>query len=185
MRPSPTVARLALTAALALGALPGLLGSRTPGAEVPDGAATFRDAILASTRDRPFGALSPLDPALAADAALAPELVFPEAREAETVGVELPTIAVPAAKAGFDWKPPKSTITGTASFYSAGYTAMRLPRGTIVVICGKAGCLERVINDYGPVISTGRIIDMYKPDFFAICGCPWYAGLTTVTVRIY
>ena len=27
---------------------------------------------------------------------------------------------------------------------------MRLPRGTVVVICGDGGCIERVVNDYGP-----------------------------------
>ncbi len=32
---------------------------------------------------------------------------------------------------------------------------MRLPRGTVVVICGNAGCVERVVNDYGP-IKTSR-----------------------------
>jgi hypothetical protein len=185
MRPSPTVARLALTAALALAAMPGLLGPRSQGTGTPDGAATFRDVILASTRDRPSGAVARLDPERGSGAGLTPADVFQEERAQEIVGTELPTVAAPAPKAGFDWKPPKSTITGTASFYSAGYTAMRLPRGTIVVICGAAGCLERTITDYGPVASTGRIIDMYKPDFFRICGCPWYAGLTTVTVRIY
>ena len=77
------------------------------------------------------------------------------------------------------------TISGTASFYTFGTTAMRIPRGTTVVICGKAGCLERIINDYGPAASTGRIVDMYKPDFFAICGCGWWSGLTQVTIKVY
>jgi hypothetical protein len=64
---------------------------------------------------------------------------------------------------------------------------MRLPRGTTVIICGGGGCIERVINDYGPVYdpSKGRIVDLYRPDFFDICGCPWFAGTTWVTVSVY
>ena len=42
------------------------------------------------------------------------------------------------------------TLTGRATFYDNGTTAMRLPRGTVVVICGNGGCIERVVNDYGP-----------------------------------
>ena len=52
---------------------------------------------------------------------------------------------------------------------------MRLPRGTVVVICGDGGCVERVVNDYGPQKEI-RIVDLYRPDFFAICGCPWFAA---------
>ncbi len=81
-------------------------------------------------------------------------------------------------------KPPKYTLTGTATFYHAGYTAMRLPRGTVVVICGDGGCIERTITDYGPV-SESRIVDLYVEDFFDICGCPSWSGLTEVTVSVY
>jgi hypothetical protein len=28
-------------------------------------------------------------------------------------------------------------------------------------------------------------VDLYRPDFFAICGCGWYAGTTWVTVSVY
>ena len=47
-------------------------------------------------------------------------------------------------------KPPKYTLRGEATFYDAGTTAMRLPRGHVVIICGGGGCIERVVNDYGP-----------------------------------
>ena len=30
-----------------------------------------------------------------------------------------------------------------------------------------------------------RVVDLYRPDFFAICGCPSWAGTTTVTVYVY
>jgi len=94
-------------------------------------------------------------------------------------------VTLPKISAASAWKPPLYTSSGTASFYYNGTTAMRLPRGTVVVICGQAGCLERVITDYGPLASGGRLIDMYKPDFFAICGCPSWSGLTQVTVKVY
>ena len=38
---------------------------------------------------------------------------------------------------------------------------MRLPRGTIVIMCGDGGCVERVVNDYGPV-KKSRIVDLYR-----------------------
>ena len=80
--------------------------------------------------------------------------------------------------------PVKYTLTGGATYYDNGTTAMRLPRGTIVKICGNGGCIVRVVNDYGPQ-KKSRVVDLYRPDFFAICGCPSYAGNTTVTVYVY
>ena len=64
---------------------------------------------------------------------------------------------------------------------------MRLPRGTTVIVCGAGGCIERVINDYGPIYdpSKNRIVDLYTPDFFAVCGCPSWSGTTWVTVSVY
>jgi 3D (Asp-Asp-Asp) domain-containing protein len=61
---------------------------------------------------------------------------------------------------------------------------MRLPRGTVVIICGAGGCVERVVNDYGPT-KPSRIVDLYVKDFFAICGCPSWSGVTNVTVYVY
>jgi hypothetical protein len=40
------------------------------------------------------------------------------------------------------------------------------------------------VNDYGPR-STSRMIDLYRPDFFAICGCASWSGTTKVTVYVY
>ncbi len=81
-------------------------------------------------------------------------------------------------------KPPKYTLRGEATFYDDGTTAMRLPRGTIVIICGGGGCIERVVNDYGPQ-KPSRIVDLYRPDFFDICGCPSWSGVVDVTVYVY
>ncbi|HEX8026703.1 MAG TPA: hypothetical protein VF484_10910, partial [Candidatus Limnocylindrales bacterium] len=57
--------------------------------------------------------------------------------------------------------------------------------GSVVVICGDGGCIERVVNDYGPAASTGRVIDLYKPDFVQVCGCAASHGLTDVTIKVY
>ena len=61
---------------------------------------------------------------------------------------------------------------------------MRLPRGTLVRICGKGGCIQRTVTDYGPQ-KPSRVVDMYRPDFFKVCGCPSWSGTTKVTVSIY
>ena len=62
---------------------------------------------------------------------------------------------------------------------------MRLARGTVVVICGNGGCIERTITDYGPSAKSGRVIDLYRPDFFLVCGCQPWSGTTEVTIKVY
>jgi hypothetical protein len=97
-----------------------------------------------------------------------------------------PSVTLPGAHSGSALKPPRYTLTGMATFYGNGTTAMRLPRGTTIVVCGGGGCLERIVTDYGPVLSSkNRIIDLYTPDFFAVCGCPSWSGTTRVTVSVY
>jgi hypothetical protein len=185
MRPSRTVARAVLTAALALGALPGLAGSHEPSRDGPIDAAAFRQVILATRLDRPTTAIASLDAASVSAGLLAPDTRFTEGAASKRLFPKRASATLPTPASSWSWKPPRYTVSGTASWYTNGTTAMRLPRGTIVVICGAAGCLERVINDYGPAAYTGRVIDMYKPDFFAICGCGSWSGLTQVTIRVY
>ena len=93
--------------------------------------------------------------------------------------------ALKSVSAGWSWKAPKYSLSGIASFYDNGTTAMRIPRGTVIVICGDGGCIQRTVTDYGPSKAGGRIIDMDRPDFFAICGCGWWSGTTQVTIRVY
>lgn len=185
VRPSRTVAVAVLSAALALGALPGLAGSREPSHARPIGAAVFRDVLLAATGIGPQASIGPLDDAQRSAGHLDPGSAFgatePAAVEAPP---ERPTALAPAVPNAWDWKPPRYTMSGYATFYDNGTTAMRLPRGTIVVVCGDGGCLERVVNDYGPQ-KPERIIDLYRPDFFAICGCGWWYGVVWVTVSVY
>jgi hypothetical protein len=184
VRPSRTVAIAVLTAALALGALPGLAGSREPSREQPLDAASFRDVILAAAGDRSIGAITAPDSASAAAGRLDAGSAFLDAPAGRDAPAERPAATMPKVSASWDWKPPRYTLSGYATFYDNGTTAMRLPRGTIIVICGNAGCLERVVNDYGPIKQT-RVVDMYRPDFFRICGCAWWSGTTWVTVWVY
>jgi len=183
VRPSRTVAIAALTAALALGSLPGLAGSHEPSHDQSPAAAAFREVILAATGGRSKQAIVKPDSAYAAAGRLDASSTFNEAGVAASPADRVaPT--VPAVPVAWSWKAPRYKISGYATFYDNGTTAMRLPRGTIIVICGAGGCIDRVVNDYGPQ-KTIRVVDMYRPDFFAICGCGWWSGTTWVTVSIY
>ena len=130
------------------------------------------------------GAPGELDAARRSAGFVAPDAALTEPAAAPTVKAGRPAVKQPAASAGSAWKTPKSTISGYASFYDNGTTAMRLPRGTVVRICGNGGCIVRTVTDYGPVKPI-RIVDMYRPDFFSICGCASWSGTTQVTVAIY
>ena len=184
MRPSRTVARAALTAALAIGALPGLVGSSQPSRAREIDAAAFDLINLATTRDRQADRVRP-DTAGRSAGALDEAAVIAEARELADGSSKRADPKLPGVAAGSSWKQPRYQLRGFASFYDNGTTAMRLPRGTVVVICGDGGCIERTVTDYGPSKAGGRIIDMDRPDFFRICGCGWWSGTTEVTVKVY
>jgi len=187
MRPSRTVARAALTAVLALGALPGLVGSHEPGRDKPIDAASFGQIFLATTRDQQSGGDIVFDTAGQSDGVLDPLQPFAEQGIGGPLGPDdraQPRIGAPTVS--WSWKKPRYSLSGTASFYDNGTTAMRdVPRGTTIVICGAGGCIQTVVSDYGPSKAGGRLIDMYRPDFFRVCGCGWWSGTTTVTVRVY
>jgi hypothetical protein len=184
VRPSRTVAIAALTAALALGSLPGLAGSHEPSRGQFPSAAAFREVILAATGGRSKQAIVKPDSAYAAAGLLDSTSTFTEGAGAAMASDDRVAAVVPAVPVAWSWKAPRYRISGYATFYDNGTTAMRLPRGTVIVICGAGGCIDRVVNDYGPQ-KTIRVVDMYRPDFFAICGCGWWAGTTWVTVSIY
>lgn len=174
-----------LTAALALVALPGLAGSRAPSAlgPLPDGA--FQPLLIPASEVRSPLSIAGLDDGYVSDGAVGVESAFIEPGQAPVTG---PTtrrkVDQPDVSAGSKRKPAKMTLHGQATFYDAGYTAMRLPRGTTVIICGAGGCIERVVTDYGPQRAS-RIVDLYRPDFFKVCGCAGWSGVTTVTVYVY
>jgi hypothetical protein len=185
VRPRNLVAGTALTAALALVALPGLVDSRTTSHDRPLEATAFQQVLNASQGGSSL-TIDPLDVALRSANALTTDSRLVEAGRGGKVTVSKPKFSVPGVTAGYDIKPPRYTLKGVATFYDNGTTAMRLPRGTIIRICGPTGrCIDRVVTDYGPIAGTARIVDLYRPDFFAICACPSWAGTMKVTVGVY
>ncbi|HEX5824382.1 MAG TPA: hypothetical protein VFY18_08005 [Candidatus Limnocylindrales bacterium] len=186
MRPRRLVAGAALTAALALVALPGIVGSAGPSPATVLDPAAFQSVQVPAFATEAL-AVGPLDDALVSAGRIGASTTLTEpGTEPVRVVVGRPRVVVPAARSGSSLKPPRYRLTGYATFYANGTTAMRLPRGTTVIVCGAGGCVERVVNDYGPIASyRNRIVDLYTPDFFAICGCPRYAGTTWVTVSVY
>jgi hypothetical protein len=184
-----------LTAALVLVVLPVSAGSRVPSPFEPVPAGAFQQLIVPATNAGSATASDPAsDAAYLSEGALEPrstiveppaDAVADQATRPKTVqpNAGASTVRKGALSAGLPGK-AKYTLTGGATFYDNGTTAMRLPRGTVVKICGKGGCIVRVVNDYGPQ-KKSRVVDLYRPDFFAICGCPSWAGTTQVTVYVY
>jgi hypothetical protein len=174
-----------LTTALALVALPGFAASRTPAAPSFDPAAL--QSVTVPARIAAVVEFGSPDPGRRSAGFVDPDAAFLEPPAEAAQIPERPVIEQPGARSVAVEKPPRYTLSGIATFYDHGTTAMRLPRGTRVVICGAGGCIERRITDYGPNAAAypERIADLYRPDFFRICGCPWYAGTTRVTVRVY
>ena len=186
MRPKTIVAGAVLTTALALVAAPGFAGSRTPAPYEPVPAVAFQ-ALKSDANARSTASIERLDAAYESAGRLTSDSVFAE--PATEAPVDVPvlkrSVAQPEPAPAKVYKKAKYTLKGKATFYENGTTAMRLPRGTVIRVCGAGGCLERVVNDYGPVAGTNRIIDLYKPDFFKICGCGSWSGVTNVKVYVY
>jgi hypothetical protein len=183
MRPRNAVAKVALTAALALVALPGLAGSAAPSPEQIFDAAAFQSVTQPATLGGPRTG-GALDPAHGSAGRVGRTDAFVEPGAETRVIARRRSVGLPSVAATSELKSPRYALSGYATFYDNGTTAMRLPRGTIVVVCGPGGCLQRTVTDYGPV-KPSRVIDLYRPDFFAICGCPSWSGTVWVTVRVY
>ena len=120
MRPSRTVARAALIAALALGSLPGLVGSRQPSPEQPIDAAAFRQVILATLGQRPSGAGGSSDAASGSAGSLEAATSFVELGPRQANVIDRVYVNVPSAPSAWAWKLPKSTLSG--------YSHLRYPR---------------------------------------------------------
>jgi hypothetical protein len=175
MRRTPVVAAAALIAVAALAGLPAPAGSMETSSHRAVETAALTPATMAPGAS---------DPALRSDGYVAPDSAFLERGRAPVTRATRPKVDQPASSMGKAWKEPRYTVSGYATFYDHGTTAMRLPRGTVVVICGDGGCIERTVTDYGPQ-KPSRIVDLYRADFFDICGCDWFAGTTWVTVKVY
>jgi hypothetical protein len=176
---------MALTATLALVALPGLAGSRAPSAVEPIPAGAFQPLQAPASESGSTLSIAALDGGYLSSGYVHGGSTF----------IEQPTLPDPDPPArarvnqpdpgaATSRKPARYSLTGEATFYDAGSTAMRLPSGTTIIVCGAGGCLERVVNDYGPQ-KPSRIIDLHRSDFFAICGCPSWSGVVDVTVYVY
>ncbi len=186
LRPVPKrfAAGAVLTAALALVALPGLAGSRTPSPERPIPAVALQALRIDATEDGSSSTIGQLDAAARSANHLAPQASFAEPADEDPPPSDRPSVRVP--RAGVDWtfKAPRYTLSGQATWYDNGTTAMRLPRGTVVVICGARGCVERTVTDWGPR-RMSRVVDLMPSDFVRVCGCGLGTGVQRVTVRVY
>jgi hypothetical protein len=184
MRRRSVVAAAALIAAFALVGMPGPAWSRGTSATRALTPAAFTSVII------PADALALDAPGVSGDAPgttleAAADIPYVQHGTAPAGPDTRPAVAQPDVASAKAWKPARDTITGWASFYDSGTTAMRLPRGTVIRICGKGGCIQRTVTDYGPASGTGRVIDMYRPDFFKVCGCGSWSGTTKVTISVY
>jgi hypothetical protein len=174
-----------LSAALALVALPGLAGSRVPSAAEPVPAGAFQPLVVPASDARSALSIAGLDLAARSVGRVSPADRFIEPGVDATVAPAARAVVdQPDGSRGSERKPEKYKLTGKATFYDNGTTAMRLPRGTVIIVCAKGGCLQRVVNDYGPQ-KPERIIDLDRADFFKICGCPSWSGVINVTVYVY
>src|SRR5262245_55882401 len=106
MRPSRTVARAVLTAALALGALPGLAGSHQSSPERPIDAAAFRQVNLASSLDRSGASIAALDAAALSAATLDDTSKFSEGADARLTFAGRVKATLPSVSPAWSWKPP-------------------------------------------------------------------------------
>jgi hypothetical protein len=177
-------ASASLVAILAIATLPDAAGSRRSSFEGAPPDNVFAAMALTATPAPVPPPDTTLDVAMRSAGFLDATTPLVEAVTGPAVPSARAQTRLAALKAVRSWKPPRQTLTGYATFYDNGTTAMRLPRGTSVVICGKGGCIERVVNDYGPVKKT-RVVDLYRPDFFGVCGCARWAGTAWVTVWVY
>lgn len=192
MRRTTVVAGVALIATFALTALPAPAESRVPVRQSAIDGSAFDILGVSATLTGSGTASAPaqeaiagLDVALRSDGFLVPNARFAEpGRAPVTAPSTRPAVDQPEVAKGSGWKPPRYTLRGQATFYDNGTTAMRLPRGTVVVICMAGGCIERVVSDWGPT-APGRIVDLDRSDFFAICGCASWSGVEPVTVHVY
>jgi hypothetical protein len=173
-----------LTAVLALAALPGLVGSHTPSPDQQVPAAAFRSIIVDASEGGSATAIRPIDAAYRSEGYVTSDATLIEPAAVEAAPATRPKVSQPRTSPASDWKAPRYTTSGIATWYDNGTTAMRLPRGTVVVICGAAGCIQRTITDYGPG-GRGRVADLMPRDFVAVCGCSLGTGTQEVTIRIY
>jgi hypothetical protein len=183
VRPGYLVAGAALTAALALVALPGLVGSQTPSRDRPLEAAAFQAVTVLATQGGSSATIARLDDPRRSANVMSVDATFQELGARTVKAVVRPKVYQPASAAKYSIKPARYTLKGTATFYDNGTTAMRLPRARS---SGSAGPAV-VSNGSSTTTAHGRhepIIDLTVLTS-SPCGCPSYSGTATVTVGVY
>ena len=84
--------------------------------------------------------------------------------------------------------PSDAPLTGNAGWavpsLGASYLAVRLPRGTVVTVCGPGDCWTTRTTDYGPSsrIKPPRVADIAVGHWREVCGLPSSRGLCRVTI---
>jgi LysM repeat protein len=112
-------------------------------------------------------------------------LMIPGGRGAPIPVPVAPALPVAAAPAATPLPDPVAVLTGIASWMYASGTAMRLPVGTLVRICGDGGCILRRVTTWGPSSTLpDRIVDLNELDFPLVCGCALSVGLAYVKVEV-
>ena len=82
------------------------------------------------------------------------------------------------------------SISGNAGWavpsLGASYLAVRLPRGTVVTVCGPGACWTTRTTDYGPSskIVPPRVADIAVGQWQRVCGLPSSRGLCRVTILV-
>ena len=186
MRRRSVVATVALIATLALVGLPVPTGSRAISATRDLQPAAFTSVIIPADASA-LSAWGDFDDASEpAGSSATADQPYVEPGDAPTAPVARPKSDQPAAKAGEAWKEPKQKVSGLRD---ASTTTAR-PRCACRAApssgsAATAAASSAPITDYGPTKRGGRIVDMYRPDFFKICGCGSWSGTTKVTVSIY
>jgi hypothetical protein len=214
VRRQSLVASVVLTSALVtLVALPGVAGSQTPSFVRPLTAEALQRVRLPASADGSPTAIRPVEAGYDSAGHLddtAP-LIEPGAYHPPTQRPaalqptpNLRRVAPPKPKPVVKPRavPPKPTVkprvtpgptpkarqvlVGLASWYDNGTTAMRLPRGTRIRICGARMCISTVVRDWGPArYLSDRVVDMTPQDFVRVTGKSLGAGLAPVKVYIY
>ena len=167
---------MALTAVLALVAVPGTAGSRSPGVDPAIASGEFRTIVL--TGSRAAAAAPTEDPALRSASAMAKDTVLREPSEGQSAVPSRAQVAQPAARAGSidlnPWRYDPNVSWYGPGFYGSGTACgQALTRGLIGVANRTLACGTRVIFrnpangrsvtaivvDRGPY-TTGRQWDM-------------------------
>lgn len=117
-------------------------------------------------------------------------------REPDRGRTGAPTAGMPASATAAPPTPVADTpapvvphrLAGEASWGDfGGHVVTRLARGTRIRVCGALGCWPSVTTwgrswGYGPAKRTGRIVDLDRSVFAAICGDP-RRGVCQVVLR--